>query len=209
MTSAPPCVFFLCSNQHFSSTNTGTETSNDCGGTGGQQLQDGDGEDPGNNQSDSSLKSGQPPSSSARVFNEAPASSRHFEENPLPSSNFKKPRSFKELPPANGEVGQTDETSASGKWESLHVSSTISPLDGREKGSREVETATKEPEPVFAQPTLRPRDMDAVLMPPPKIPGPSQLMKSEAECRSGLWAPSMGLLTLCHRTCIIFQALIR
>lgn len=182
--SSPLCFFSLCSDQHLSSTNAGTETGID-GGTGG--TQDGEGDSNRSSKSNSSLKSEQPPQSGARVFKEQSASSKQLEESPLPSSNFKKPRSFKELPPANGEVvDQTDKTSSSGKWESLHVSSTISALDGKGKGSKEAEeTVIKEPEPVFAQPTLRPRDMDAMLMPPPKIPGPSQLMKSEANVQKG------------------------
>ena len=163
--------FFLCSNQHFSSTHTGTEITDD-GTSEGPLPQDSEEEDPGDNKTESSVKS--------RTFKEAAAPSRHFEEKP-PSllNSFKKPRSFKELPPTNGEVGKTEESSASGKWESLHVASTLLEKPSPSVGIKEPSTAAKETKPVFAHPTLRPKDMD---MPPPKLPGRSLLMKSENNC---------------------------
>lgn len=106
--------------------------------------------------------------------------SRHFEEKP-PSllNSFKKPRSFKELLPPNGELVKTDQSKAPGKWESLHATSTVlekTSSNSRVKDSKELETAAKDSKPTFAQPTLRPKDMDD--MPAPKIPGRSLLMKS-------------------------------
>lgn len=63
-----------------------------------------------------------------------------------------------------------EQPNRAGKWESLSVSS-IHKEDPAVAEDVEEESQEIESEPVFAKPTLTPREMDTLLMPPPSLPG--------------------------------------
>lgn len=124
------------------------------------------------------------------MFKEGPPASRRRFEEASPTVVAKVSRSFQEVPPSgshiNGEMSRTEEQGAStggkvaGKWQSLVSASDVlekgtpAPSAQKEKSSQKEKvtvSVTEESKPEFARPTLTPSEMDAVLMPPPKLPG--------------------------------------
>lgn len=114
------------------------------------------------------------------MFKEAPgpptqgSSVRHFKE--VSSSSSEQQEKGEDVRShVNGRPNErTEERSSSGgvgMWESL----TTSRINSKEQlaGEKEREAVAEEKQ-AFAKPTLTPSEMDALLMPPPSIPGPSK-----------------------------------
>lgn len=131
------------------------------------------GDDPGNrNHKDSGSGQAEAPVASGQVSKEAPEAprKRRFEEAPPPVSRVNGGTSRTEQP---GPAPVPPPAAAMGKWESLSVSSIHGeggPMSWSKNSSDDSAgegSEGKESKDVFAQPTLRPRE----IMPPPSIPG--------------------------------------